>query len=80
MSYDRKPGRGVIFRDRKKTNANAPDFRSPRDCTVLVDGVEREVAFALWEKTSDKAGTYFAFSIEVKDEVRPDDRDEDLPL
>ena len=79
MAYEAKPGRGVIFRERDKKNPNGPDFRSPRDCTVMVDGVERQVSFALWEKHSDKAGAFFSFTIEVKDAVARDD-DEDIPL
>lgn len=65
MPYQPKPGRGQIFRDRKKTNPNAPDFRSPDDATVMVDGVEREVRFALWLKHSEKVGEFFSYSIEI---------------
>jgi hypothetical protein len=78
MAYEQKPGRGVIFRVREKRGDNSPDFRSPRDCTVIVDGVERQVSFSLWEKHSEKAGDYFSFTVEVKDAVARDD-DGEMP-
>lgn len=49
-----EPGKGVAFRNDKKGNDKAPDWR----LTINVDGAIKEVA--LWERTSKSGSEYMS--------------------
>ena len=53
MAYELKPDQCTIFKNDKKGNDKAPDYKG----TALIDGVEREVA--LWVQTGQKTGVKY---------------------
>lgn len=84
MAYDQKPNTGAIFKNDKKGNEKAPDYRG----SINVDGKDLEIA--LWVKDSQKGEKFFSAKIQekkakgeynakVKSEVTPEPID-DLPF
>jgi hypothetical protein len=53
MPYELKDDQVTIFKNDKKGNDKAPDYKG----TAMVDGVEREVA--LWVMTGQKTGVKY---------------------
>lgn len=58
MSYEQKPGEGVIFANDKKGNDKAPDIRGT---FTDENGVKKEIAG--WKKTSQNGGVYWSCKI-----------------
>jgi len=61
-TYELRNGQGSIFKNDKKGNDKAPDYRG--------NGMihDKEVSFALWLKESDKGLKYFSVKIEDKEQ------------
>ena len=59
MAYEQKEGSGTIFKNDKKGNEKAPDYRG----SVIINGVETEIA--LWVKDGQK-GKFFSVSQKTK--------------
>lgn len=80
---DLKENRGVIFRNKKKTDNKHPDYRGEID----VNGERYEIS--LWENDDKNGGKYFSASISepyrkpaLADEVpaKIEEQGEDLPF
>jgi len=61
MAYERKDGDFVLFKNDRKTNPKAPDYKG----TILINGEELELA--AWKKEG-KNGTFMAGSAKPKQE------------
>lgn len=55
----------MVFKNRQKKNPKQPDFTG----TCLIAGVKMELA--LWEKASEKAGTFYSFTLAEPREKPP---------
>lgn len=82
MAYEQKDNSGAIFKNDKKGNDKAPDYRGK----IMVDGKEKEIA--LWVKKSNSGISYFSVALkepynqaqpESKSSVNNDIKD-DLPF
>lgn len=60
MAYDQKPNTGAIFKNDKKGNEKAPDYKG----SINVDGKDLEIA--LWVKDSQKGEKFFSAKIQEK--------------
>ena len=77
MAYEQKEGSGAIFKNDKKGNEKAPDYRG----SVIINGVETEIA--LWVKDGAK-GKFFSVSQKTK-QAKPEtnalpETDDSLPF
>lgn len=59
MAYEQKEGSGAIFKNDKKGNEKAPDYKG----SVFINGVETEIA--LWLREGQK-GKFFSVSQKTK--------------
>ena len=63
MTFQHKPNRGSLFRNKKKEKQDQPDYRGD----ALIDGTEYWIS--AWLNEGPK-GKYFSFSFQPKDEAR----------
>ena len=86
MTYENKPGTGALFKNDKKGNDKAPDYRGPIYERIDGDVVERQIS--AWLRKSKSGQSYM--SLQVKDKFVPsqaqaapakdDDFDDKIPF
>ena len=79
MAFEQKPGSGALFKNDKKGNDNAPDYRG----TANIGGVTFQIAG--WIKRSDGKPPFMSLSIKEKEAKETNhaknvDDDEDMEI
>jgi hypothetical protein len=65
MAYEQKPNTGAIFKNDKKGNEKAPDYKG----SINVEGEDLDIA--LWLTESKKGEKFFSVKIQEKRKPEP---------